>query len=752
MTTAGRSVPALLLRLLPYAVLVIPLLLYLPGIAGFPYSSPKAEFSDLAISHYPYALFIQRSLVENGRIPLWYPSILSGMPLAGNPLAGLWYPPGWLALLLPLPFGLNLLAFVHLLWGGVGTYRLLRSEGLGQAAALWGGAAVTALPKLAAHFGAGHLTLIYAVSWTPWLLLAARSSIVSPVASTFVSKNLLKSLSCNLPVREAICLALTFLADPRWAPVAGSAWLGYRLVLAFGTRRTGLPPGSKNTTSRWSGRVATAVLPVIVLGGLLAAPLALPMLELVLHTTRTGLVAADQFTYSLPPGRLLGLFYPDFGGFHEYILYPGQAVLFLALAALAIPRRSNRLFWTLAAGAGLLLAMGEHLPGLMWLGQLPGFNLLRVPSRFLFLSGLAIAALSAYGLDGFLSNRTIRRWARLALVGVAGFSLLLAAGISMMGPVQPSFLWGSMMALVAVAILLIGPGGGDKAGLQGKKRSAIWLVMLFAIGILDWMVVDRSLFAYRPTRDVLAENQILAQGLAEQRVAGDLFRVYSPSYSLPQQTAASLDLELADGVDPLQLASYVRFMQPATGIPTTGYSVTLPPMAGAAPAEANAEYVPDAGRLGWLNVRYVAAEFDLDAPGLEFDRQVGNTRLYRNQLALPRAWAQPESATLGEQTWPVEIMKWEPDHVDVQAQGPGVLVLSELAYPGWQARLDGRPVSVETKGDLFRSVRLPDGRHEVTLVYRPLSVVAGLLMAAIGWIFLLNRSMREPRVEDCNDE
>lgn len=747
MMTTDRSARALLIRLLPFLVLALPLVSYFPSIGGFPYSSPDAEFSDLAITHYPYTLFIQRNLLDNGRIPLWYPGILSGMPMAGNPLAGLWYPPGWLALLFPLPFGLNLLALAHLLWGGVGTCRLLRSEGLSQTAALWGGAAVTALPKLAAHFGAGHLTLIYSLSWTPWLLLAAQKSIESP-APPISEKNSFSTLAFGPSDREAVCLALTFLADPRWAPVAGSVWLAYRLFWVFGSRSTSLASDNKNTVVRSLSKVARIVLPVIILAGLLVAPLALPMLELVLHTTRTGLVVADQFTYSLPPQRLLGLFYPDFGGFHEYVLYSGQAALFLALISLAMPWRSKRLFWTIVAGASLLLAMGQNLPGVTWFGGLPGFNMLRVPSRTLFLFGLGIAVLSAYGLDGLLLGLSIRRWARLALVGVAGFSLLLAVGISIVGSVQLPFLWGSMMALIVVSLLLFGPGGEKNDGFQGIDRRIIWLVAVFTIGLLDWMVMDRSLFTYRPTRDVLAEGRALAQGLNEQRVNGDQFRIYSPSYSLPQQTAAFLDVELADGVDPLQLASYVRFMQAATGVPTIGYSVTLPPMTGASPSEANAEYVPNAAQLGLLNVRYVAAEFDLEVPGLDFDRQVGNTRLYRNRLAQSRVWVQPEYAVLGEQTRTVEIVKWEPDHIVVQAQGPGLLVLSELDYPGWEARLDGHPVSVEITGDLFRSIQLPDGQHEVILAYRPLSVVAGLLMAAVGWIFLLSKSVIQPWVED----
>ncbi|HEX2980540.1 MAG TPA: hypothetical protein VHO48_09775, partial [Anaerolineaceae bacterium] len=88
-------------------VLALPLVMLLPFLGQFAYPI-HSSFSDLAISHYPNAVFLRRSILVYGQIPLWSGSILSGYPFAANPLSGLWYPPGWLALLFPLPFGLNL--------------------------------------------------------------------------------------------------------------------------------------------------------------------------------------------------------------------------------------------------------------------------------------------------------------------------------------------------------------------------------------------------------------------------------------------------------------------------------------------------------------------------------------------------------------------------------------------------------------------------------------------------------------------
>ena len=159
--------------LLP-GLLITPLVLILQSPSGFPYPAPGAEYSDISISHYPNMLYLKRVLLDTGTVPFWSPAIFSGYPFAANPLSGLWYPPGWIALLFPLPMGFNLVAAMHLLWGGLGIYLLLRAEGLSDRSAIFGALAFEFSPKLFAHYGAGHLTLYYAVAWTPWLIWAAQ--------------------------------------------------------------------------------------------------------------------------------------------------------------------------------------------------------------------------------------------------------------------------------------------------------------------------------------------------------------------------------------------------------------------------------------------------------------------------------------------------------------------------------------------------------------------------------------------------
>ncbi len=100
--------------------LLLPVVLFWRNPTGFPYPGPEALYSDISISHYPNAVFLKQTLVAFAEIPLWSSAILSGYPFGANPLSGSWYPPGWIALLFPLPLGFTLAAGLHILWGGGG--------------------------------------------------------------------------------------------------------------------------------------------------------------------------------------------------------------------------------------------------------------------------------------------------------------------------------------------------------------------------------------------------------------------------------------------------------------------------------------------------------------------------------------------------------------------------------------------------------------------------------------------------------
>jgi hypothetical protein len=87
-----------------------------------------------------------------------------------------------------------------------------------------------------------------------------------------------------------------------------------------------------------------------------------------------------------------------------------------------------------------------------------------------------------------------------------------------------------------------------------------------------------------------------------------------------------------------------------------------------------------------------------------------------------------------------EVTLSRASRIDVKTEStvPSLLVLSENHYPGWRASVDGQRAEIIRVNYNQRGVALPAGKHLVTFVYRPISLLAGLAvslltLAALSW-------------------
>lgn len=135
-------------------------------------------------------------------------------------------------------------------------------------------------------------------------------------------------------------------------------------------------------------------------------------------------------------------------------------------------------------------------------------------------------------------------------------------------------------------------------------------------------------------------------------------------------------------------------------------------------------------------VRYVGnANEELEA--------VGRTDL-RQTAVVDRRFAEevkaPSLASASDSLRSVTFLHYEPNELsyEVASQEGGTLVFSEIYYPGWQAFVDGTEVPVGRADYLLRAINVPAGRHKVTLLFKPKSVMYTETIAycAMGILFV----------------
>jgi uncharacterized membrane protein YfhO len=85
------------------------------------------------------------------------------------------------------------------------------------------------------------------------------------------------------------------------------------------------------------------------------------------------------------------------------------------------------------------------------------------------------------------------------------------------------------------------------------------------------------------------------------------------------------------------------------------------------------------------------------------------------------------------------VVRLEPDRlvVETHLDAPGLLVLSEAWYPGWQATDNGDAAPIVRADAILRGVPLEAGSHSVDVTYRPWTVRAGVLTSACTALVLL---------------
>ncbi len=157
---------------------------------------------------------------------------------------------------------------------------------------------------------------------------------------------------------------------------------------------------------------------------------------------------------------------------------------------------------------------------------------------------------------------------------------------------------------------------------------------------------------------------------------------------------------------------------------------------------------PWANGNAWFvqQVRYVA-DADAEIKGLH--------GMNTKQVAVAdQKWQQVLGEATADTTGTARLTAYEANELqyEVESQQGGVLVFSEIFYPGWTCQVDGKDVEIGRVDYLLRAIHIDGGKHQVVLKFDPQTVhiteaiaYGALAILALCLLALIALSIRKSR-------
>jgi len=639
--------------------------------------------------------------LAHGRLPLWNADEFCGFPLHGSAQGSVFYLPIPLANLVLAPWtAMQVLYALHLWLMAFALTRYCRSAGLGTA-----GATVAAVLGTATVFNgvAGvavdHPHTLFETALLPPILLGWEAT---------------------LRGRPWAAGATALLLGVQW-------WTGYPepmldTAVLLGVMAA-LSPGPPLV------RRAAAAVAVVGLGAAIGALQILPLAETLAESTRI----ADMRVFTMSRG-LFAVTGPGALASASVERY-GAAAVFLVLLGLATPGR-RRAAWALALAWSLFAA---HLPFRLLYLVWP-FAGVRFLWGWSLLAPVFVGCLAALGLDGLARATPPARRRPLGLA-TALAALALASGA-----------WTPAAVFAACALAAAAAPRFERAWLvPAALAAAHGVVVLLELGTLGTFKAAPDLRALTPRVDAL--RPLVAAGDARlvtrpELQTGLVLSEHLPSPwgyepAVPPRRVTRLGQLV--GLDDLMSPFVDRTWQKLGERPQVaallgvGY-VALP--AARAPALLQAGYrqvlqLPDGDVVVFRppvprvqlvhEVRRVADEEAAFAA-------IADRAFDPRAAVVVEADAPTVAAALAGAPEPVTASTPAPERfqIDATATAPGLLVVGQNWFPGWEATVDGAPMPVLRVDYTFQGIALGAGRHAVTLAYRPRSFRLGVAVSAVA--------------------
>ena len=735
-------------------------------------------FRDLGPYFYPMRFSLAQSL-SAGHLPLWDRHMGMGFPLLADFQSAPFYPPHLVFLFVSFFDAIRILFLFHYVVSALGAYALARQwrfpAYLSAIAAFlftFGGIIVS-LTNVLNHF--------QTAVWLPWLILAGERLIRS-----YSGKDLL--------MLSGVALIQFLAGSPELYAIS--------LVLLYLSM---VAAAKESNALSYLKPFALIILANIVIAGVSMVQLLPTFELFVHSRRPTNIPYHEATAWSLSPVSLLNFFVLDkevdrtlFNGVRLFFgrdipflvsLYMGQLCVFGLCSWFSHARRCEKLVLSSIVLLGLALALGKHsLIYSFLLAYVPLFSLFRFPEKFVVLVYPLLIIMTLRGFHAFVTSEdgTHKKSLRLLCAIVVSLTIIYFACLlrpdyfvtlldwadlvrpASIREILPSLLFSlERQILVLVALLLV-----LFLYKRGTLGPPVFRMLIVALVFIDLTSAHRQFqFLVRPALVTDNPKIVSTSGSQKYRLFSGLPSLHPSVFtmrdrafpevaeavwsSLVPNIGVFYDVDYMQEIDALSRAPYDVFLKTARNLPPRKlYSL-----------------------LAALNVKYISSYSPLPEGEIELVRHFPEYPLWLYELkrAVPRVYVvsaaeheidpgktlerlasedfDAQATVLVDELISVankegvqgeaRIFDYENHLVNIQASldSPGILILADSFYPGWNAYVNGRQEKIYRANLFFRAVPLSAGTHSVEFRYEPRSFAIGRAVSILTVSLIVAVSM-----------
>lgn len=732
----------------------------------FPYNSGGWEGYSLWITHKEFILadvirqifpwrILSMDLLKQGIIPLWNVYAFSGNPLLANVQSAVFYPINVLFFIMNDRFAWIVYIMLQPILSTFFMYLFIRSLKLSKLAALISGIGFSFIGYIMVWFEMGNMG--HAVLWLPFILWGL-TKFMETKKTLFI-------------VFSAFGIAFSILAGH-------SQTTAYVLIFALAYL---LYVG----WNKLNLKQLIVCLSILFLGITLAAIQIIPTLELMNNSARDAISSTRTFhKFITPPSHIAMLFAPDFFGnpatgnfwgkdYGEFMSYSGVIVLILALIGFYSHIKNKIIHLLLSISfISFLIAFVPQVAEFVFRSQIP-ILAVGLPSRTILLVGICLAIAAAYGVEAIQKLRLRKIIPPVLLILAIYIALWIIVFKINIDPTNLATAKRNLIMPTGIAFLI-------SFMIIARRFTKYFFILWIAIFIS--MAFEYSYFMNKylplaPMQYMFPSHKFIDK---LSQIAGDN-RVYGyETASFGTNLSVQFRLLSPEGYDPLYIRSYSELMHAGK---TGKYEIDLP--------RSDALFTPEPAvkdpytkqvLLNLMGVRYVVDKDDTAPknwdprkdfyPPNRFNLiyQEYKYKIFENKMSRPRAAIfydytvvtkkdksiatlfnpdfpyqqklilenKPAFTPKQRPSTPAKIINYSANSIKIntQSQETGLLFLSDNYYPGWQAYIDNKSVSILKADYTFRAVELPKGKHEVRFEYQPYSFYLGAFISLASLILL----------------